>query len=73
MSDNNTLVLNSLKSSPNGLTAYQILNLLQKTKPIKPMTIYRSLENLTKVFDVLFLSILFSVGGIFICHRHEVL
>ena len=48
MSDNNTLVLNSLKSSPNGLTAYQILNLLQKTKSIKPMTIYRSLENLTK-------------------------
>jgi Fur family zinc uptake transcriptional regulator len=48
MIDNNTLVLNSLKKNPNGLTAYQILNFLQKTKPIKPMTIYRSLESLTK-------------------------
>ena len=48
MIDNNTLVLNNLKNNTKGLTAYQILNLLQKTKPVKPMTVYRSLENLTK-------------------------
>ena len=48
MIDNNTLVLNSLKNNTKGLTAYQILNLLKKTKPVKPMTVYRSLENLAK-------------------------
>ena len=48
MSENNKLVLNSLKKKPKGLTAYQILNLVQKFKPIQPMTIYRALKNLTK-------------------------
>ena len=48
MSENNKLVLNSLKKNPKGLTAYQILNLVQKFKPIQPMTIYRALKNLTK-------------------------
>ena len=48
MIDNNTLVLNSLKNNTKGLTAYQILNLLQKTKPVKPMTVYRSLKILQR-------------------------
>ena len=48
MSDNNKLVLNSLKINPKGLTAYKILNLLQKSKSIQPMTVYRALKNLTK-------------------------
>jgi Fur family zinc uptake transcriptional regulator len=48
MSENNKLVLNSLKTNPKGLTAYQILNVLQKSKPVKPMTVYRALNNLTK-------------------------
>ena len=30
------------------MTAYQILNIVQKTKSIQPMTVYRSLKNLTK-------------------------
>ena len=48
MSENNTLVLNSLKKNPKGLTAYQILSVIQKSKSIQPMTIYRALKNLTK-------------------------
>ena len=48
MTENNKLVLNSLKKNPKGMTAYQILNIVQKTKSIQPMTVYRSLKNLTK-------------------------
>jgi len=47
MSENTKLVLNSLKKNPKGLTAYQILNNVQKFKNIQPMTIYRSLKSLT--------------------------
>ena len=47
MSENNRLVLNSLKKSPKGLTAYQILNIVLKSKSIQPMTVYRALKNLT--------------------------
>ncbi|MDA7606753.1 transcriptional repressor [Pelagibacteraceae bacterium] len=47
MSENTKLVLNSLKKNPKGLTAYQILNNVQKFKNIQPMTIYRALNSLT--------------------------
>ena len=47
MSENNRLVLNSLKKSTKGLTAYQILNIVLKSKSIQPMTVYRALKNLT--------------------------
>ena len=45
--DNNTIVLNVLKKSTKGLTAYQILNRVQKFKHVQPMTVYRALKNLT--------------------------
>jgi len=45
--NNNTLVLNILKKSAKGLTAYQILNRVQKFKLVQPMTVYRALKNLT--------------------------
>jgi Fur family zinc uptake transcriptional regulator len=45
--NNNTLVLNILKKNTKGLTAYQILNRVQKFKLVQPMTIYRALKNLT--------------------------
>jgi Fur family transcriptional regulator, zinc uptake regulator len=44
---NDSLVLNILKKNPKGLTAYQILNRVQKFKFVQPMTIYRALKNLT--------------------------
>jgi Fur family zinc uptake transcriptional regulator len=47
MGENNKLVLNSLKKSPEGLTAYQILSIVLKSKSIQPMTIYRALKDLT--------------------------
>ena len=47
MNENTKLVLNSLKKNPKGLTAYQILNNVQKFKNIQPMTIYRALNSLT--------------------------
>ena len=47
MGENNKLVLNSLKKSPKGLTAYQILSIVLKSKSIQPMTIYRALKDLT--------------------------
>ena len=47
MSENTKLVLNSLKKSPKGLTAYQILSIVLKSKSIQPMTIYRALKDLT--------------------------
>ena len=43
---NNTLVLNILKKNSKGLTAYQILERIQKFKFIQPMTIYRALKEL---------------------------
>ena len=46
MGENNKLVLNSLKKSPKGLTAYQILSIVLKSKSIQPMTIYRALKDL---------------------------
>ena len=45
---NNYLVLNILKKNPKGLTAYQILNRIQKFKFVQPMTIYRALKNLVE-------------------------
>jgi len=45
--DNNTIVLNVLKKNTKGLTAYQILNRVQKFKHVQPMTVYRALKNLT--------------------------
>ncbi len=47
MGENTELVLNSLKKSPKGLTAYQILSIVLKSKSIQPMTVYRALKNLT--------------------------
>ena len=44
--NNTNLVLNILKKSPKGLTAYEILNRVQKYKFVQPMTIYRALKNL---------------------------
>ena len=43
---NNTLVLNILKKNTKGLTAYQILERIQKFKFVQPMTIYRALKEL---------------------------
>ena len=43
---NNTLVLNILKKNSKGLTAYQILERIQKFKFVQPMTIYRALKKL---------------------------
>ena len=43
---NNNLVLNMLKKNPKGLSAYEILNRVQKFKFIQPMTIYRALDKL---------------------------
>ena len=45
--NNNTLVLNILKKNTKGLTAYQILNRVQKFKLVQPMTVYRALKSLT--------------------------
>ena len=47
MGENTKLVLNSLKKSPKGLTAYQILSIVLGSKSIQPMTIYRALKDLT--------------------------
>ena len=46
--DNNNIVLNILKKNLKGLTAYQILNRVQKFKLVQPMTIYRALKSLTE-------------------------
>ena len=40
-------MLNSIKKNPKGLTAYQILNIVLKSKSIQPMTVYRALKDLT--------------------------
>ena len=44
--NNNAVVLNILKKNIKGLTAYEILNRVQKFKSVQPMTIYRALKNL---------------------------
>ena len=46
---NDQQALNVLKKHNKGLTAYRLLSELQKTRNIKPMTIYRSLNNLQKM------------------------
>ena len=45
--NNNAVVLNILKKNSKGLTAYEILNRVQKFKSVQPMTIYRALKYLT--------------------------
>ena len=45
--NNNNIVLNILKKSTKGLSAYAILNKFQKYKKIQPMTVYRALKKLT--------------------------
>ena len=46
---NDQQTLNILKKHIKGLTAYRVLNELQKTRNVKPMTIYRSLNSLQKM------------------------
>ena len=46
---NDQQTLNILKKHNKGLTAYRVLNELQKTRNVKPMTIYRSLNSLQKM------------------------
>ena len=46
---NDQQTLNILKKYNKGLTAYRLLNELQKTRNVKPMTIYRSLNSLQKM------------------------
>ena len=46
---NDQQALNILKKHSKGLTAYGLLNELQKNRSIKPMTVYRSLNNLKKM------------------------
>ena len=45
--NNSDIVLNILKKSIKGLSAYEILNKFQKYKKIQPMTVYRALKKLT--------------------------
>ena len=46
---NDQQVLGVLKKNTKGLSAYDVLKELQKTRNIKPMTIYRSLNSLQKM------------------------
>ena len=46
---NDQQALNVLKKHSKGLTAYGLLSELQKTRNVKPMTIYRSLNSLQKM------------------------
>ena len=46
---NDQQALNILKKHSKGLTAYRLLSELQKNRSIKPMTVYRSLNNLKKM------------------------
>ena len=46
---NDQQALNVLKKHSKGLTAYDLLSELQKTRNVKPMTIYRSLNSLQKM------------------------
>ena len=43
---NKELVFNIIKKSSNHLTAYEILDKLQKVKKTQPMTVYRALDSL---------------------------
>jgi len=49
LNKNDQQTLNILKKHNKGLTAYRVLNELQKTRNVKPMTIYRSLNSLQKM------------------------
>ena len=46
---NDQQTLNILKKNNKGLSAYRLLNELQKNRNVKPMTVYRSLNNLQKM------------------------
>ena len=46
---NDQQTLNILKKNNKGLSAYRVLNELQKNRNVKPMTVYRSLKNLQKM------------------------
>ena len=46
---NDQQTLNILKKNNKGLSAYRVLNELQKNRNVKPMTVYRSLNNLQKM------------------------
>ena len=46
---NDQQALNVLKKYSKGLTAYGLLNELQKSRNVKPMTVYRSLNSLKKM------------------------
>ena len=50
--NNDNLVLNVLKKNPKGLTAYEILNRIQKFKSVQAMTVYRSLKELKKMGEI---------------------
>ena len=46
---NDLRTLRILKKNNKGLTAYGVLRELQKSKNVKPMTVYRSLKNLQEI------------------------
>ena len=46
--NNKELVFATIKKSSKHLTAYDILDKIQKTRKIQPMTIYRALDSLMK-------------------------
>ena len=46
MKHNDDLVLDIIKNNTKSLTAYEILNKVQRLKKIQPMSVYRSLKNL---------------------------
>ena len=46
MKHNDDLVLDIIKNNSKSLTAYEILNKVQRVKKIQPMSVYRSLKNL---------------------------
>ena len=46
---NDLRTLRILKKNNKGLTAYGVLRELQKSKNVKPMTVYRSLKNLQEM------------------------
>ena len=45
--NNDEIIYAIIKKSKKNLTAYEILDKAQKNKKVQPMTIYRSLKNLT--------------------------
>ena len=46
MKNNDELVLDIIKGNSKSLTAYEILNKVQKFKKTQPMSVYRALKNL---------------------------